>query len=169
MNQKIKELIPYIIIVAVVILIRTFLCTPVEVIGSSMENNLFDGQILILNKIGYNINGIKRFDIIVIKTDEKIIKRVIGLPGEYVSYKNNKLYINEKEVQDNYSDDETKDFTLEDICDCDKIPEGYYLVLGDNRDISKDSRYIGLIPENEILGKTSFRIWPLTKFGKIDK
>ncbi len=168
MKKIIKELYPYVIIVVVVILVRTFIITPVIVSGSSMKPNFNDGELLLVRKIKYNEKTIKRFDVVVIKKDkEEIIKRVIGLPGEHISYKNNKLYVNDKLVQENYTYLNTKDFNLEEICTCSSIPEGKYLVLGDNRPISKDSRSIGLIDEKDIVGKSVFRLWPITKIGTV--
>ena len=168
MRKNIKELYPYVIIVVVVILVRTFIITPVIVSGSSMKPNFNDGELLLVRKIRYNEKTIKRFDVVVIKKDkEEIIKRVIGLPGEHISYKNNKLYVNDKLVQENYTYLNTKDFNLEEICTCSSIPEGKYLVLGDNRPISKDSRSIGLIDEKDIVGKSVFRLWPITKIGTV--
>lgn len=168
MRKNIKELYPYVIIIIVVVLIRSFIITPVIVSGNSMLPNFNDGELLLVKKIGYNEKTIKRFDVVVIKKDkEEIIKRVIGLPGEHVSYKNNKLYINDKLVSEDYTHLNTKDFNLEEICTCSTIPEGKYLVLGDNRPISKDSRSIGLIEEKDIVGKSVFRLWPVSKFGTI--
>lgn len=168
MKKIIKELYPYVIIIIVVVLIRSFIITPVIVSGNSMLPNFNDGELLLVKKIGYNEKAIKRFDVIVIKKDkEEIIKRVIGLPGEHVSYKNNKLYINDKLVSEDYTHLNTKDFNLEEICTCSTIPEGKYLVLGDNRPISADSRSIGLIDEKNIVGKTTFRLWPVSRFGTI--
>ena len=168
MRKNIKELYPYVIIVVVVILVRTFIITPVIVSGSSMKPNFNDGELLLVRKIRYNEKTIKRFDVVVIKKDkEEIIKRVIGLPGEHISYKNNKLYVNDKLVQENYTHLNTNDFNLEEICTCSSIPEGKYLVLGDNRPISKDSRSIGLIDEKDIVGKSVFRLWPITKIGTV--
>ena len=168
MKKIIKELYPYVIIVVVVILVRTFIITPVIVSGSSMKPNFNDGELLLVRKIKYNEKTIKRFDVVVIKKDkEEIIKRVIGLPGEHISYKNNKLYVNDKLVQENYTHLNTKDFNLEEICSCNSIPEGKYLVLGDNRPISKDSSSIGLIDEKDIVGKSVFRLWPITKIGTV--
>ena len=93
MKNIIKELLPYVLILGGVILIRTFIITPVIVSGDSMKPNLHSGEVLLERKIGYNSSNIKRFDIVVIKEGkEEIIKRVIGLPGEHISYKNNKLY-----------------------------------------------------------------------------
>ncbi len=100
MNSTIKTICEYLLIIAVVIVIRIFIITPIEVNGSSMENTLYDKDIMILNIIGYHTSGIRRFDIIVIKYGkEHLIKRVIGLPGETVEYNDNKLYINGKIVK----------------------------------------------------------------------
>lgn len=168
MKKIIKELYPYVIIIIVVILIRSFIITPVIVSGKSMLPNFNDGELLLVRKIGYNEKTIKRFDVVVIKKDkEEIIKRIIGIPGEHISYKNNKLYINDELISEDYSHLNTKDFNLEEICSCSIIPEGKYLVLGDNRPISKDSRSIGLIDEKDIVGKSVFRLWPITKIGTL--
>ena len=168
MKNIIKELLPYVLILGGVILIRTFIVTPVIVSGDSMKPNLHNGDLLLERKIGYNSTNIKRFDIVVIKEgQEEIIKRIIGLPGEHISYKNNKLYVNDKVLEENFDFRKTNDFNLEEICSCNSIPEGKYLVLGDNRPISKDSRMIGLIDEKDILGKAVYRIWPISKFGNI--
>lgn len=163
MNQLLKllkELLPYIIIIIVVIIIRTFIFTPVVVNGPSMMNTLHNGDVMILDKIGMKLGGIKRFDIVVIQTGKtKIIKRVIGMPGETISYHDNKLYINGKEVSDNHSNEITYDF--EEV----KIPDGEYYVLGDNRTDSVDSRILGTIPKNEILGHATFIIYPFNRFS----
>lgn len=155
-----KELLPYIIIILVVIIIRTFIFTPVVVNGPSMMDTLHNGDVMILDKIGMKLGGIKRFDIVVIQTGKtKIIKRVIGLPGETISYQDNKLYINGKEVSDNHSNEITYDF--EEV----KIPDGEYYVLGDNRTDSVDSRILGTISKSEILGHATFIIYPFNRFG----
>lgn len=175
MKKIIEELIPYVVIIIVVVIIRTFIVTPVIVRGDSMDETLHDGEVLILNKISYRFSDIERYDIVVIKDedDDYIIKRVIGMPGDNIEYKNNKLYINGKKVNKSFTKDETEDFDLEEICDInedeceDGIPEGKYLVLGDNRDISADSRIKGLIDEKQIMGKTTIRLWPLTKLNII--
>lgn len=156
----IKEIIPYIVIVLVVVLIRTFIITPVRVDGDSMKNTLKNGDILLLYKLG----SINRLDIIVLdeeKDNEKIIKRVIGLPGETVAIKKGKIYINDKIIDDEYAYGETSDYdkvTLED---------DEYFILGDNRLISKDSRYFGPIKKSEIKGKIVFRVFPFTKIGTV--
>ena len=164
MKKIIKELIPYIVIIIVVVLVRTYIITPVIVVGDSMVPTLKENQILLLNKIDYQFNEIERYDIVVIKVGKsEIIKRVIGLPGENIEYANNSLYINGHEEKSKFNF-ETDDFNLQGICaNCDKIPEDKYLVLGDNRMVSSDSRIIGLIDKEDILGSTSISIWPIKK------
>lgn len=163
MKKFIKELIPYIIIILVVVSLRTFIVTPVIVKGDSMVPTLENNQILLLNKIDYRFNDIKRYDIVVIKVGKsEIIKRVIGLPGETIEYRNNTLYIDGHEEENDYNFD-TDDFTLKSICNCDSIPQGKYLVLGDNRAVSSDSRIIGFIDEDNIKGKVNISLWPIKK------
>ena len=168
MKNFIKEVIPYIVIIILVVFIRTYIITPVIVSGDSMKPTLNDGEMLLERKISYNEKSIRRFDIVVIKNDnDEIIKRIIGLPGEHISYKNNKLYVNDKLVKENFKFRDTEDFNLEEICACSKIPDGKYLVLGDNRPISKDSRIIGLVDIDDIKGKAIYRFWPISSFGNI--
>ena len=126
-----------------------------------MVPTLLDGDIMILDKIGYRINGLKRFDIVVIKyNNEKIIKRVIGLPGDYIEYKDNILYVNGKEIKEEYKRDITNNFSLKDL-GYEKIP------LGDNRSISKDSRIIGLIDKEDIEGYTGIIVFPFKRIGNV--
>ncbi|MBE6151733.1 MAG: signal peptidase I [Firmicutes bacterium] len=154
-----KEIIPYVIIIVVVILIRTFIVTPVQVDGESMYPTLDNDEILILKKYDKTY---ERFDIIVFNYNgSKLVKRVIGLPGEKVAYKNNELYINDKKINDVITIG-TTNFAY------DKIPDGCYFVLGDNRGNSIDSRRIGVICNKDILGTTTFSIFPFNKFGFID-
>ena len=160
-NKFIKELIPYIVIIIVVVLIRMYIITPVIVVGDSMVPTLKEKQILLLNKFDYKFNEIERNDIVVIKVGKsEIIKRVIGLPGENVEYRNNTLYIDGHEVKTKYNFD-TEDFTLKSICNCESIPQDKYLVLGDNRMVSSDSRIIGLIDKKDIEGSAHISIWPM--------
>ena len=96
----IKELIPYLVVIIVVVLIKVYIFSPIRVQGNSMDDTLSNGDIMILDEISYRFKDIKRFDIVVIKTkNDFLIKRVIGLPGEKVKYKNNKLFINNKYVK----------------------------------------------------------------------
>ena len=173
----IKELIPYVVIALVVILIRLFIISPVRVDGDSMYPTLKNNDYLLLEKFDKNY---KRFDVVVLDYhNDKLIKRVIGLPGDTVSYKNDKLYINGKYVKETFLDEAykkkiiadkkknslnnskvyfTDDFDIE-LLGYTVIPEGYYFVVGDNRSNSTDSRFIGLISKKDISGKAIFNVF----------
>lgn len=160
-----KELIIYGSIILAIILIRMFVITPVRVNGSSMYSTLKDGEIMILNKLDYKLHDIERFDIVVVKTDEKkIIKRVIGLPGETLKYEDNTLYINDKKIDEPYLKDATEDFNITSL-GYDKIPDDCYFVLGDNRDNSSDSRIIGPVKKSQITGSASLVLFPFSEAG----
>lgn len=161
-----KELLPYVIIILVVVLIRTFIMTPVQVDGASMYPTLEDKEILILKKYDHSF---KRFDVIVFDyKGSRLIKRIVGLPGETIEYKNNKLYVDGEQVAENFDRNaDTEDFKLEDI-GYDVIPEGKYFVMGDNRTNSTDSRIISLVDEGQIKGSTNLSIFPFDKMGTIN-
>ncbi len=168
-KNTIKEILSYVLIIVAVILVRLFIFDPVRVDGPSMDTTLTDGQILILNKFTYKKNDIHRYDIVVVKMDDKkIIKRVIGLPNEIISIKDNKVYANGKKLKNSFASTKTDDFDLSEI-GLVKIPGDSYFVLGDNREVSLDSRYpeVGTIKKEKIIGKASIRIWPFTKIGKV--
>ncbi len=158
------DYLPYIIIILIVIIIRTYIATPIRVNGTSMEDTLYNGETMILNKLAIATSGVKRWDIVVIELEEThLIKRVIGLPGETIRYENDKLYINDQEVIDKYSRTRTEDFAEV------KIGKDQYYVMGDNRSISQDSRMIGPVSKSEIKGKTNIILFPIDRFGFVEK
>ena len=167
MKDKVKVLLPYIIIILVVLFIKAFIVTPIKVNGESMYPTLEEGDIMILNKTAYYFNKPKRFDIVVVDMpDEYLIKRVIGLPGEHIEYKDNTLYVDGKKVKENFKHGVTDDFNIEEL-DSYTIPENSYLVMGDNRENSLDSRELGFIREDQLLGKTSLIILPFNRIGSV--
>lgn len=160
-------------------IIRIFLFTPIVVDGISMMPTLEHGDKMIVNKIGYTLGKPDRFDIVVFHAPEKkdYIKRVIGLPGDEVEYRDDILYINGKSVEEPYLDKYkaevndgplTEDFTLDEKIGKHTVPEGYVFVMGDNRRKSKDSRHIGAVSIDEIIGSTKFVFWPIKDFGMVD-
>ena len=159
-NDTENTVISMIIIVFAVIFIRSFVITPGVVKGDSMFDTLHDGDLVLVNKIGLRF-GIKRFDIVAAKYEGgTVIKRVIGLPNETVKYADNVLYINGEEVETPIDFEETDDFTLE-------AGKNEYILLGDNRDISKDSRLLGPFNIKNIKGKVKFIIFPFRDAGKV--
>lgn len=163
MKERIKDIIPYVVILLVVILVKHFVASPILVRGDSMDPTLKSGEFMILDKIRYKLKEINRFDIVVINTDNSsLIKRVIGLPFETVEYKDNKLYINGEYVKEDFLGEGvyTKDFSYSVT-----LGEDEYFVLGDNRSVSKDSRAFGPVKKSEIDGRAYFTLFPFTNFG----
>ena len=158
------------------IVIRTYLFYPFQVVGDSMVPTLETGDRLILNKLA----EIDRFDIVVFPapdgTDEEYVKRIIGLPGDEITYFQDELYINNEKVEEHYlealkeASDQvlTGDFTLFSLTGEATVPDDMYFVMGDNRSVSKDSRVFGFIPAAQIEGTADLRLWPLNKIGIID-
>lgn len=166
-----KEVISWLKSVAIALvlalLIRQFLYTPVTVSGQSMEPTFENNNRIVITKI----HTIDRFDMIVFEspqTDVDFIKRVIGLPGDVVIMKDDHLFINGEEYEEDYIQANkekiyegqrlTENFEVE-------VPEGHYYVLGDNRQNSTDSRVIGFIDEKSVVGKVSFRFYPFKSIG----
>lgn len=167
-----KETLSYVLIIFLVLLIRTYVVTPVRVDGSSMYPNLSNNDILLLKKYD---KSIERFDVVVINYGKtKLVKRVIGLPGETIKISishvgNNavsKILINGEEIKDPYGYEYMKDAgrAANEIV----LGDDEYFVLGDNRNNSTDSRIIGKINKKDIFGVTNFRIFPFSDFGKLN-
>ena len=169
MSKVVKEILSYVFIIVIVLLFKHYIISPIRVDGDSMNPTLRNGDIMLLNEIGYKLNGVERFDIVVIDTpNDVIIKRVIGLPGDMIEYKDNILYINGHEVEEPFEHEVTHNFTLRELLNTDNVPNDKYFVLGDNRGNSKDSRVIGFIDADKIRGKVIKTIlFPFGRWGSV--
>lgn len=170
-----KDFMGYIIAIGVVLFIMIFVIAIQPIAGNSMDPTLKDGQFTLVSKFQYLFGEPSRGDIVALTTHGKsYVKRVIGLPGEKIEYMDGKLLINDETYVEKYLGENitTTNFTFSDICskeDCPdgKIPEGKYMVMGDNRPESKDSRdkeEFGLIDKKNIKGKVFFSLNP---FGSV--
>ncbi len=197
MKQFIKEWGPFILFFIALGLVRLFLIQPVSVDGHSMDPTLADGERLIVLRTA----KIDRFDIVVAKEKEgnktkEIVKRVIGLPGDTITYKDDVLYVNGKKTSEPYLDKYQKAFEDDDLQDIYsyntlfqqlaensdafttakdgsteftvKVPKNQYFLLGDDRIVSKDSREVGSFKKSAIVGEGKFRFWPLSKIGGVN-
>ena len=160
-KELMRDLSKYIITIIVILFLLIYVFSLQQIVGPSMNKTLQDQDVMILLKSHYRLFPVERNDIIAFKYEDTkyLVKRVIGLPGENIEYKDNKLYINGEIVEDKYATGATGDFKI----NYDKIPENKFLVLGDNREDSVDSREIGLIDKDDIIGKVKIRIWPINK------
>jgi signal peptidase I len=163
-HEFLKDASKYIIVFVLVLLLFIFVIGLQQVVGPSMSPNYNEGDVLVVNKFSYKFRKPKRGEVVVVSAEEKyMIKRVIGIPGDRIEFKDNKLYINDQEYKESYLKDDviTNDFKLSDIGVEGAIPDGKYLVLGDNRTNSLDGRNYGLIDKKNIIGISWFRIWTI--------
>ncbi len=179
MSPRMKDLcywgLGFICGIALLVQVQNHLYSNYRVEGKSMVPTLQEGNRLIVTKLGFDERDIEHFDIIVFHKNERedYVKRVIGMPGDEIAYKNGVLYINQQYIEESYIKDkddlrigpeQTGSFTLKSLMGVDKVPEGMLFVLGDNRDKSYDSRHFGFVPIDEVVGKVNMRYWPLTKW-----
>ncbi len=147
--------------IAIVFLLLNFVLISVVVTGSSMEPTLWNGEFGLSFIISRKIN-INRFDIVVIdssQSDDLLVKRVIGLPGEVIRYENNQLYINDEAIEEEYLvDSYTNNFEV-------FLGDDEYFCLGDNRDVSRDSRYYGPFTSSEIKSSHVLILYPFSSIG----
>lgn len=127
--------------------------------GQSMEPNLEDGQRLLVSKLAYRLGEPVRGDIVVINsprgTGEKLIKRIVGLPGETIELRNGRVYIDGRLLKEYYHPYVGKGYYPPT-----PIPGGHYFLLGDNRDSSGDSRIWGVVSKDLIVGRAWVSLWP---------
>jgi len=163
-----KPVIPEIlesIIIAVILatIIRLFLLAPFFIPSQSMEPSLLVGDRMIVSKIAYRLGEPQRGDIIVFKyprdPSKDYVKRLIGFEGEEVILKNNHLYINGKETPEKYLPEGLTFYDFGPVI----VPNGCYLMLGDNRSNSEDSRVWGPLPKENVIGKAVLIYWPFNR------
>jgi len=196
-------------VILIVFLIRSFIVEPFKIPSGSMMPTLLAGDFILVNKFTYglrvpilnntfiDVGQPKRGDVIVFHypPDPSIdyIKRVIGLPGDKVAYRNKQLYVNGEKLDVQFVDDyqyvgsglnmvyakrykealdgKTHDILIEEdtiVIDAEvEVPAGHYFAMGDNRDNSRDSRVWGFVPENNLVGKAFFIWWNFDNFGRI--
>jgi len=172
MKEVLKTSLYLLFVLVLTFLTINFVGQRTEVIGSSMEPTLSEDDDLIANKIAYRFSDPERFDIIIFpylyEEDTYYIKRIIGLPGEtiYIDTDGN-IYINEELLYESYGNETIKDAGL--AVNPIVLEDDEYFVLGDNRNNSKDSRFIdvGNVHRSQIIGKAGFRIFPFSKFGML--
>ncbi len=171
MKKFIRDTILVVIMAAVLFVGMQYTIQRYTVDGPSMKNNFYDGQQLIVNKVVYYMHEPERGDVIVFLypelSKEGYIKRIIGLPGEFIEIKDGVVYIHEGNgagvpLDEPYITAKTREDFKSAI-----IREGEYFVMGDNRNNSSDSREGWTVPEEFIIGKVWLSIWPLDLFGFI--
>jgi signal peptidase I len=145
-----------------------FLYVPVKVEGTSMMPLLDDQERIFVNKFVYRFEAVERGDIVVFRyprdPSTSYIKRIIGVAGDRVRIDEGQVFLNGRPLIEDYVPPEfADDSSYPEIT----VPKGYYFVLGDHRNMSRDSRVIGPIEEHFIYGKAVFGYWPVEKLGRV--
>lgn len=171
-REILSFLLEIVIIMALVMVTVHYVVRPIVVVGSSMYPTLEDGEYGLSNVLGAELGHIDRFDIVIIYVEEKdeyIVKRVIGLPGETVSYTDGQLYIDGTATDEPFLDEDYMSTYADGTFMTDVEPitlgDDEYYCLGDNRPHSTDSRYYGPFKESDIISKGVFVIYPFGEAG----
>ncbi len=164
----------------VALLIKAFLLQAFYIPSASMDPTLHEDDRVLVNKLSYRIGDVQRGDVIVFEKPESasgeiddFIKRVVGLGGEAVSFRDGSVFIDGLELSEGYIDGAltstssvipgcANKIAAADNC---VIPEGMVFVMGDNRGSSQDSRFFGPIPTDTIVGRAFLKVWPLGDIG----
>ncbi|MFN8494141.1 MAG: signal peptidase I [Caldilineaceae bacterium] len=163
-----RELVETVVLSLIIFLLIRQVLQNYRIESHSMQPNFYEGQFILVNKLAYKIGQPARGEVIVFhnpnNTSEDYIKRVIGLPGDTIEIRDEKVYINNQELPEPFA----KEPYRTNAAYGPKVVEANHIfVMGDNRGNSQDSRYIGAIDENLIVGKAWLRLWPLPVFGLI--
>ena len=160
---------------AIAFCLRMFVFELVRVDGESMNNTLVDGQHLFVEKISKH-SGLDRGDIVIVKYPDSgnkaYVKRIVATGGDSVLVMDGSLYINGEKQNESYIKESYMEYLGEGYGGDGAqytVPEGYYYVMGDNRNNSRDSRMVGPISKDEIIGHAMFIIWTVSDIGSIEK
>lgn len=173
-RKKHSSFMEWVIVIVVALLLsfllKTFILSSTLVIGSSMSDTLQTNDRLFVNRIGLMVNNVDRGDIIEFHSpveDKDYIKRVIGLPGDVIEIKENKVFLNGEELEEKYTNVDTT-YPISDQTNW-VVGENEVFVLGDNRqpNASRDSRDFGTISKDSIVGIAFLRYYPFNKFGSV--
>jgi len=159
-----------ILLAMVIYIVHLFFVSVFVVSGASMEPSFYDREYLVVNKISLTLKQPGRGEVVVFKfpgeLKEKYIKRVIGLPGETVELKNQAVFINGLKLTESYL---PKEFVTEQLGTAKKwqLKDKEFFVMGDNRPNSNDSRVWGPLPQEDLIGKISYVLFPFSEHGRV--
>ena len=147
--------------------VRPVIAAPFYVGSGSMVPTLMVWDRILINKLAYDFAGPQRGDIVLFEspegTEDPLIKRVVGLPGDTIEVRAGALYVNGRRQREPYVNDHLRN--MQSPYGPTEVPEGHYFMMGDNRGNSADSRVFGPVPEENLIGEALFRFWPPGRVG----
>ena len=167
----IEEIVRTVIFVVVVTILFDMAIPRSLVDGRSMQPTFYDGERLVVSRLHFLATRPARGDVIVFNSLDPhevgimLIKRVIGLPGDKIEFRNQDLYINDVFIDEDYTFEECRPYQCSDKVW--ELGENEYFVMGDNRNNSRDSRIFGPVPLDHIVGRVVFRYWPFPRLGAV--
>lgn len=158
-----------VVAMSVFVIVYLFFLQPHQVVGNSMLPNFHDKEYILTDKISYRFREPTRGEIVIFKSpedkDKDFIKRIIALPHEKIRIAEGRIFVNNKELREDYLDPDSRTSSGKFLAETQEItiPSGEYIVLGDNRLNSSDSRAWGTINASKIIGKALLVYWPLNR------
>jgi len=195
-RRTVRELVSWImtftLALSIIFIINTQIFAMVQVEQQSMESTLFPGERLFVNRLGWQTTGPRRGEIIIFLPEREVgtfwegvslfiddyksifdrslaprryVKRVVGLPGDEIDIRDGLVYLNGEVLIEDYvkGSTYTADYSFPMV-----VPDGFLFVLGDNREVSRDSRAFGPIKQESVIGEAFFRMMPLKRAGFLD-
>ncbi|MHB8507779.1 MAG: signal peptidase I [Candidatus Dormibacteria bacterium] len=164
----VRDLLEIVVLALALYIIINFAVQTVHVMGQSMEQTLHSNDFLLASKVSYRLHDPQRGDIVVFRPTNDAahdyIKRIIALPGDRLRIDHAQIFLNGKLLKEDYLPEK---WTWQDTWNNGEekqVPANQYFVMGDNRNHSTDSRFLGFQPRDHFLGKAWVRIWPLQDF-----
>lgn len=168
-GSLLRELVETVVLALILFLVIRQVVQNYRIESHSMEPNFYEGEFVLVNKLAYRLGEPHRGEVLVFhnpdNTDEDYIKRIIGLPGDQVEVVGDSILINGQELPQPFVHNLNPEGTYFGPV---VVPENSLFVMGDNRPRSSDSRAIGAIPEDLVVGKAWLRVWPFSKFGLVE-
>ena len=168
-GSLLRELVETVVLALILFLLIRQVVQNYRIESHSMEPNFYEGQFVLVNKLAYRLGEPHRGEVLVFhnpdNTDQDYIKRIIGLPGDTIEVVGDTILINGEELPQPFVHNLNPEGTYFGPV---IVPENSLFVMGDNRPRSSDSRAIGAIDEDLVVGKAWLRVWPLSEFGLVE-
>jgi signal peptidase I len=166
--QMLREIVETVVLALVMFLIIRQGIQNYRIESHSMQPNFYEGQFVLVNKLAYRLGEPQRGDVVVFHNPanpkEDYIKRIVGLPGDTIDFRDGIAYVNGLPLDEPYVNPPTRGAISGDLT---VVPDDHLFVMGDNRPNSRDSRAFGVLEQDLVVGKAWVRVWPVSEWGRV--